>query len=75
MAYYYFPDYKVDVFGYDPETETYEYTVETKYSSKLRRAKAQYKAPDKRNPYRFPYGTYINIIDPRGDKKRLFLDR
>ena len=67
--------YKVDVFGYDPETKKYEYSIETDYTCKIRRAKAQYKAPDKRNEWIFPYGTYIYIIDPHGYKKRLFLDK
>ena len=46
--YYHFDGFKVDVFGYDKETETYDYSVETKYSSKCRKAKAYYKAPDKK---------------------------
>ena len=71
--YYYFDDFKVDLFGYDNETERYIYSVETKYSSKIRTAKAYYKTPDKRNEWRFPYGTYIYIINPYGKKMRLFL--
>jgi hypothetical protein len=72
--YYYFDGFKVDVFGYDKETETYDYSVETKYSSKCRKAKAHYKSPDKRNEWLFPCGTYIYIIDNIGKKHRLFLD-
>lgn len=72
--YYYFDSYKVDVFGYDPETETYDYSVETPYSSKVKKAKQHYKTPDKRNPYAFPWGLYIYIIDPSGKKRRLYLD-
>lgn len=71
--YHYFNGFKVDVFGYDKETERFDYSVETPYSCKCRKAKAQYKAPDKRNEWRFPCGTYIYIIDPRGKKQRLFL--
>jgi hypothetical protein len=72
--YYHFAGFKVDVFGYDEKTETYDYSVETPYSSKVRKAKKQYKAPDKRNEWIFQHGTYIYIIDPRGKKQRLFLD-
>ena len=78
MAYYYFPDFEIDVFGYDPETETYIYSVQRTvfpFDCKIRRAKKQYKAPDKRNEWKFPHGTYINIIDIHGHKQRLFLDR
>ena len=71
--YYHFDGFKVDVFGYDKESETYDYSVETKYSSKCRKAKAYYKAPDKRNEWLFPCGTYIYIIDNVGKKHRLFL--
>jgi hypothetical protein len=71
--YYYFATFKVDVFGYDEETEQFAYSVETEYSSKIRSAKKQYKTPDKRNEWRFPFGTYIYIIDPNGKKHRLFL--
>ena len=74
MAYYYYKDFKVDVFGYDPETRQYDYSVETWYNSKCRKAKAQYKPPDKRNEWRYPCGAYIYIIDPCGKKHRLFLD-
>ena len=72
--YYYFDNFKVDVFGYDPETETFDYSIETPYSSKIRTAKKQYKHPDKRNPWIFPHGIYIYIIDPTGKKLRLFLE-
>ena len=72
--YYYFDDFKVDVFGYDEDTEQFDYCVETPYSSKCHKAKKQYKHPDKRDPWRYPYGLYINIIDNRGKKHRLFLE-
>lgn len=71
--YYYFKDFKVDVFGFDEDTKQFIYSVETWYNSKIREAKKQYKSPDKRNPWIFPYGTYIYIIDPHGKKRRLFL--
>lgn len=71
--YYYFDNYKVDVFGYDEKTDQFLYSVETKYSSKVRKAKKQYKHPDKRNEWIFPCGTFIYIINPFGKKKRLFL--
>lgn len=71
--YYYFEGFKVDVFGYDEETEQFDYSVETPYSCKCRKAKKQYKAPDKRNEWIHPCGTYIFVIDPRGKKHRLFL--
>ena len=73
MYYYGFTGFKVDVFGYDSETKKYVYSVETWYSSKVRTAKAYYKAPDKRNEWIYPFGTYIYIIDPNGKKHRLFL--
>ena len=73
MSYYYFNDFKVDVFGYDPQTERYTYSVETRYASKVREAKAYYKHPDKRNEWRFWHGYYIYIIDPRGKKRKLCL--
>lgn len=72
--YYYFDGFKVDVFGYDDETEQFEYSVETDYSSKVRKAKKRYKSPDKRNEWLFPCGIYIYIIDPQGKKHKLFLD-
>lgn len=72
--YYYFNGFKVDVFGYNDETEQFEYSVETDYSSKVRRAKKRYKSPDKRNPYWFPYGTYIYIIDPQNKKRKLWIN-
>lgn len=72
--YYYFNNFKVDVFGYDAETEQYDYSVETQYSSKYRKAKQYYKAPDKRNEWIFPHGLYIYIIAPNGKKKRLYLE-
>lgn len=75
MAYYYFNGFKVDVLGYDHETNRYDYSVETEYSSKCRKAKAHYKHPDKRNAWIFPHGYYIFIIDPHGKKHKLFLDR
>ena len=71
--YYYFDDFKVDLFGYDEETEQFYYSVETKYSSKIRKAKKRYKSPDKRNEWLFQHGTYIYIIAPNGKKHRLFL--
>lgn len=73
-GYYYFNNFKVDVFGYDPDTERFVYSVETPYSSKAREAKRHYKAPDKRNPYRFWHGWYIYIIGPDNKKYRLLLD-
>ena len=73
--YYYFDGFKVDVFGYDPETGRYDYCIESPYYSRCRQAKARYKAPDKRNEWRFPFGTYIYIIDNSGNRHRLFLDR
>ena len=74
MSYYYFSDYKVDVFGYDHEKKIYDYSIETNWSSKVRKAKAQYKHPDKRNEWLSPFGTYIYIIAPNGKKQRLFLN-
>lgn len=71
--YYNFDNFKVDVFGYDEETKQFIYSVENWYYSKIRKAKKQYKAPDKRNEWLFPYGTYIYIITPDNKKKRLFL--
>ena len=73
FGYYYFKGYKIDVFGYDSISDRYEYSVETDYSCKIRRAKAYFKYPDKRNECLYEYGTYIYIIDPYGYKKRLFL--
>ena len=74
MAYHYFKDFKVDVFGYDRDTNRYVYSVETPYSSKVREAKARYKSPDKRNEWIFPHGTYIYIVSPAGKKIRLWLN-
>ena len=73
--YYRFDGFKVDVFGYDPDTKRYDYSVETDYGSKVRTAKAHYKYPDTRNDWLFPYGSYIYIIAPDGSKKRLFLSQ
>ena len=72
--YYYFKDFKVDVFGYDETTNKYDYSVETEYSSKIRTAKKHYKCPDKRNEWLFTYGAYIYIISPNNKKIRLFLE-
>lgn len=74
FGYYYFDGFKVDVFGYDEKTEQYDYSVETEYSSKCRKAKARNKYPDKRNEWIFPCGAYIYIITPGGKKQRLFLE-
>ena len=68
FGYYYFKDFKVDVFGYNTEKARYVYSVETPYSSRVRESKCYYER-----------GTtspicYINIIDPRGKKKKLILD-
>ncbi len=68
--YYYFDSFKVDVFGFDKETRRYVYSVETPYSSKVREAKANYTTPK----CRLAPNCYINIISPRGKKRRLFLD-
>lgn len=69
----YFDGFKVDIFGYDEKKEKFIYSVETPYSSKVREAKKYYKAPDKRNEWIFPCGSYIYIITPNGKKKRIFL--
>ena len=73
-GYHNFGDFKVDVFGYDEQTGRYSYSVETWYSSKVREAKANYKHPDKRNEWAFPYGTYIHIVGPDGKKHRIQYD-
>ena len=73
FGYYYLPGFVVDVFGFDDSTDQYLYSVETDYSSKIRRAKRYYKSPDKRNEWIFPCGSYIYIITPLGEKMRLFL--
>jgi hypothetical protein len=72
--YYYFDGFKVDVYGYNHDTEQFDYSVETEYNCKCRKAKKRYKSPDKRNPWCSPYGTYIYIINPKGKKVRLFLN-
>ena len=65
----------VDVFGYDEEKEQFHYIVKQGFwYYKVRKAKKQYKAPDKRNEWLFPYGTYIYVILPGGKKHRLFLN-
>ena len=71
--YYYFNGFKVDVFGYDEETEQFDYCVESWYSSKCRKAKKHYKQPNKRDPWAFPYGTYIYIIDHQNKRHKLWL--
>lgn len=67
-GYYYFEGFKIDVFGYNIEKARYVYSVETPYSSKVREAKCYYRrgtvSPE----------CYINIIDPRGKTRKLFLD-
>lgn len=68
FGYYYFNDFKVDVFGYNTEKERYVYSVETPYSSKVREAKCYY-YNGKVNQI-----CYINIITPNGKKKKLILD-
>lgn len=69
-----FNGFSVDVFGYDKEKGQFIYSVETWYASKIRAAKDYYKYPDKRNEWRFPFGTYIYIIDPNGRKHRIQAD-
>ena len=64
----------IDVFGYDHESEKYDYIVQQGCYYKMRQAKQQYKYPDKRNEWHFPYGLYINVILPDGKKHRLFLN-
>ena len=73
FRYYWFNGFKVDVFGYDEETEQFDYSIETPYSCKCRKAKKRYKMPDKRNEWFYPSGMFIYIIDPQGKKRRLFL--
>ena len=73
FRYYWFDGFKVDVFGYDEETEQFDYSVETPHYSKVRKAKKRFKMPDKRNVWGFPSGMFIYIIDPQGKKRRLFL--
>jgi hypothetical protein len=73
-GYHHFDGFKVDVFGYDEATGIFTYSVETRYSSKVREAKAYYKYPDKRNERAFPFGPYIYIIDPNGKKRRMQSD-
>lgn len=70
FGYYYFDGFKVDVFGFNDETGRYVYSVETPYSSKVREAKANYTTPKSR----LDPNCYINVIDPRGKKQKLFLD-
>jgi hypothetical protein len=71
---HYFDGFKVDVFGYDSNTKRYDYSVETPYSSVVRTAKANYKFPDKRNEWAFPYGSYIYITTPDGKRHRILAD-
>ena len=71
---YRFNGFFVDVFGYNPESETFDYSVETPFSCKIRKAKKRYKSPDKRNEWICPCGTYIYIIDPWGQRQRLFIE-
>lgn len=73
FRYYWFDGFKVDVFGYDEETEQFDYSVETPHYSKVRKAKKRFKMPDKRNEWLTPTGMFIYIIDPQGKKRRLFL--
>lgn len=69
MSYYYFKDFKIDIFGYNPETKQCLYCVETKYSSKVRKARIYDTIPRTRSgDYQ-----YINIITPDGKTKRLYL--
>ena len=72
--YYYIDGQKIDVFGYDPETETYDYSLEGPAWG-THRAKRYYKQPDKRNPWYFEHGYYIYILLPGNKKKRLFIDK
>ena len=68
FGYYYFKDFKIDVFGYNTEKARYVYSVETWYSSKVREAKPHY-ARGTTSPI-----CYINIIDPQGKQHKLFLE-
>lgn len=68
FGYYYFEDFKIDVFGYNTEKARYVYSVETPYSSKVREAKPHY-ARGTTSPV-----CYINVIDHTGKKHKLFLD-
>ena len=74
LGYHNFGPFSVDVFGYDPETERYTYSVKTWFGSKVREAKGYYKYPDKRNEWAFPFGNYIYIIDPNGRRHRIQAD-
>lgn len=71
---HYFNGFEVDVFGYNPGTEKYIYSVETWCSYQVREAKTHYKYPDKRNEWAFPFGDYIHIIAPNGKKHRIQAD-
>ena len=68
FGYYHFDGFKVDVFGYNTEKARYVYSVETPYNSKVREAKPYY-ARGVTSPV-----CYIIIIDPRGNRQRLYLD-
>ena len=69
-----FGNFKVDVFGYDPKTNRYTYSVKCWCCFYVRETKAHYKGPDKRNEWAFPFGTYIYITDPNGRKHRIQAD-
>ena len=66
-GYYYFDNFKVDVFGYNNDKARYVYSVETPYYSKIREAKPCYYNG------RVSPVCYINIITPQGKRQRLIL--
>ena len=66
-GYHYINGYRVDVFGYDPETEQIDYEI----GGKCRRAKKNYVCKWGGNPYPGTLIEYYNLILPNGKRARL----
>ena len=66
-GYHYINGYRVDVFGYDPETERIDYEI----NGKCRKALKHYVAKWGGNPYPGTLIEYYNLILPNGKRARL----
>ena len=66
-GYHYLRGFRVDVFGYDENTEQINYEI----NGKCRKAVKHYVCKWGGNPYRGTVIEYYNIILPNGKKARL----
>lgn len=66
-GHHYISGYRVDVFGWDPETERIDYEI----NGKIKTARRHYVCGFGGNPYPGTLIEYYNIILPNGKRRRL----